>query len=597
MYMCGIAGIVSSETIQSSIIQKMTKKLKHRGPDAIQYYESNQVALGHTRLAIIDLQTGAQPMTREHQNETYTIVYNGELYNTASLRDELERANYSFETTSDTEVLLYAFIHWREKCLEKLDGIFAFAIWMEHEKQLFLARDRFGVKPLFYSVQHETFLFASEIKALLAHPKCHPIVTTEGLATLLSIGPSRALGKTVYRDIYEVKPGHYGTVKKGVFKESSYYKLAEREHTDSLQETVANVQYLVEQAVKKQLVSDVPVCTYLSGGIDSSIISKVASEEIPLHTFSLTYVGNEAYFKPNEFQRSEDQPFVEMMSQFIQSEHHTVELKHEHLFDVLIDALVAKDYPSMADIDGALHLFSKEVAREFKVALSGECADELFGGYPWFQEEKIDFPWIQSIQERDELLKTEVREALKIRVKKEQLLEEAVAHVPQYSKQATFLYLNQQYFMQTLLERKDRMTMAHGLEVRVPFADHFLVEYVWNIPSEMKRLYDVEKGLLRKAFEEKIPKEVAWRKKNPFPKTHHPLYTQLVKEELNKRFMKSTSILRQLFDEEKFRELIESGGVAFKKPWFGQLMTGPQLLAYFIQLDEWYDRYEVQLEW
>ena len=595
--MCGITGIMYEQLGSTENIERMTKTLEHRGPDTTQFMQDGAIQLGHTRLAIIDVKDGQQPMQRTVRDETYTMVYNGELYNTDELRRYLVEQGYQFTTRSDTEVLLYAFIHWGFECVARLNGIFAFAVYKHREKKLYIARDRFGVKPLFYSYNGGVFLFASEIKALLAHPLCEPIVNKEGLALLLTIGPSRVPGKTVYERILELPPGHYLSLHNEKLTIDRYYSIESKTHEDDLQTTIDKVEYLVTKAIQKQLVSDVPVCTFLSGGIDSSIISKVASEIMPkpLHTYSLEFLNNEDYFKQNDFQVSTDTPFVKQMVEAISSEHHVITLQEEQLFNALQHSLNAKDYPSMADIDSSLYLFCEKIAKQFRVALSGECADELFGGYPWFAKESVNFPWIQSINERDELLKPNMRDTLNITKTLDEIYNKAIEPVSNESKHHQLLYLNQMYFMQTLLERKDRMSMAHGLEVRVPFADHELVEYVWHIPHEMKRTGGVEKGLLRHAFDRHLPKDVLWRKKNPFPKTHNPFYTELVQQELQSRYNDSQSILKVLFDQEAFTQLIKSGGASFKKPWFGQLMTGPQLLAYFIQLDDWFKQYRIQL--
>lgn len=596
--MCGITGIVqfSEEITKDDTIGKMTGALAHRGPDASGYVMSTHVHLGHRRLAIIDLEQGAQPMQRTVNDNTYTIVYNGELYNTLELKEELEQLGYHFTTDSDTEVLLVAFIAWGINCTEKLNGIFAFAVFDAQNERLTLFRDRLGVKPLFYTQRDGLFLFASEIKGLLAHADIKPQVGVEGLSMLLSMGPSRVPGKTVFENIYELEAAHLLIIDRSGVTHQRYWNVEDAEHHDTLENTAKNVRELVTDAVHRQLVSDVPLCTLLSGGIDSSIISMLASQMQPLHTYSLDYEGNEAYFHANDFQKSLDTPWIELMVNEIGSTHQTVTLSQENLAGTLNAALYAKDYPSMADIDGSLLLFFEEIKKDFKVALSGECADELFGGYPWFHKQVGMFPWITSIEERERLLKGKWRDKLQLHATLRAIYEQEVEKISHLKddRQRLF-YLNQTYFMQTLLERKDRMSMAKGLEVRVPFADHRLVEYVWNIPWEMKQFGGLEKGILRHAFKGQLPDEVLYRKKNPFPKTHHPAYAELVQQGLLKRWQNPQSILRELFEEGPFEQLIATRGESFKKPWFGQLMTGPQLLAYFIQLDEWFTAYEVEL--
>ena len=599
--MCGITGIVQfNEGVSSQRIEKMTSTLEHRGPDQEGYYKEKYVHFGHRRLSIIDLQFGVQPMKRTIDGTTYIIIYNGELYNTQQVKDELVLAGYHFETNSDTEVLLMSFIHWKERCTEKINGIFAFAVYAKEQETIHLFRDRVGVKPLFYSFQEGNFVFASEIKAILAFTDNAPVVNVEGLSMLLSIGPSRVPGKTVYENIYEVLPAHYIKITEDEFYMAPYYTKASKTHEEDFSQTVNNVRELVTDAVERQLVSDVPVCTFLSGGIDSSIISMISAKKQPTNTFSLQFKQNNVHFKPSSYQHSEDGPFIEQVSSYIGSTHHIIEINEQELFNTLLDALKAKDYPSMADIDSSLLLLCQRVQTSYKVGLSGECADELFGGYPWFQkgheaQQHTLFPWITSIVEREHLLKKKWRDKLKLKTTMTSMYEEAIAKVKGFTDIEKLFYLNEQFFMQTLLERKDRMSMATSLEVRVPFADDNLVNYVWNIPWDMKQYGGLEKGILRQAFKGQLPDEVLFRKKNPFPKTHHPNFTKLVQQELFKRWQNEKSILRELFEAEPFEQLIASGGSSFKKPWFGQLMTGPQLLAYFIQLDEWYTSYNVQL--
>lgn len=600
--MCGITGIVQfNEGVSNGKIEKMTSTLEHRGPDQKGYYKDDYVLFGHRRLSIIDLQFGTQPMERTINGTTYIIIYNGELYNTQQVKDELEQEGYHFETNSDTEVLLISFIHWKERCTEKINGIFAFAVYVKNQETVYLFRDRVGVKPLFYSFQEGNFVFASEIKAILAFQSSAPVVNTEGLSMLLSIGPSRVPGKTVYENIYEVLPSHYIKITKDQFHSAPYFSKKSKPHNEDFAQTVKHVRELVTDAVERQLVSDVPICTFLSGGIDSSIISMIAAKKQPTDTFSLQFRQNTLHFKPSSYQHSEDGPFIEQVSNFIGSTHHIIEINEQELFDTLLDALKAKDYPSMADIDSSLLLLCQRVQSSFKVALSGECADELFGGYPWFQKnheahtQHTLFPWITSIAEREQLLKKKWRDKLNLKTTMENMYEEAVGKVEGYTNIEKLFYLNENFFMQTLLERKDRMSMATSLEVRVPFADDHLMNYVWNIPWDMKQHGDMEKGILRYAFKGQLPDDVLFRKKNPFPKTHHPNFTKLVQQELFKRWQNEKSILRELFEEEPFEQLIATGGASFKKPWFGQLMTGPQLLAYFIQLDEWFTSYNIQL--
>ncbi|AWE05908.1 asparagine synthase (glutamine-hydrolyzing) [Lysinibacillus sp. 2017] len=605
--MCGFVGwidFMGNLTNDTKVIEKMNRTLTHRGPDAEGYYKSKHILLGHQRLAIIDLQGGNQPMTKQG----ITIVYNGEIYNASEIREKLIAYGHSFDTTSDTEVLLTAYIHWKEKCVDVLNGIFAFAIWDERDESLFLCRDRLGVKPLFYQRLANGILVSSEIKGLLAHPLVKASVDTNGLAALLSLGPSRIAGHAIFKGIEELKPAHAMIVTKQETKVWRYWEIESKVHVHTLEETRAQVRELVENAVIRQLISDVPICTMLSGGLDSSIITAIAAKQLSYHdktlaTFSVSYEDNDAYFKENAFQTTQDGYWIDQMRQRYKTDHRTITLTQDALVEALKDAMLLKDMPSMADIDSSLYLFCQEMKNDFSVGLSGECADEVFGGYPWFYEQQHAsvFPWLRSTSEREAMLNPIWQQRLQLPAFLHATYEQALTEMPVFigdeveRERQKLFYLNNQFFMQTLLERNDRMTMGASMEVRVPFADHTVIEYVWNIPWEMKNSGGMEKGILRQAFADVLPKEVVYRKKNPYPKTYHPRYTELVQNQLQQILLNKESILYELFDKEKLQQLITSGGKSFHIPWFGQLMAGPQLLAYLIQLHEWVEHYDINI--
>lgn len=598
--MCGFVGWYNDkENIKKhqKMIKKMNKSLKHRGPDDHQYDISDHLLLGHNRLSIIDLKNGVQPM----KYKNYTIVYNGEIYNTNEIKKILIEKGYTFTTTSDTEVLLKGYICFKEKILNMIEGIYAFAIY--NQEELFLARDRLGVKPLFYSHMGNDFLFASEIKAILKSKIVKPIITKDSLSQLLSLGPSRVPGSGIFKDIYELRPAHYLTYKDGQINIQRYWNVTNKEFNDTFEESVIKIRELLTDSIKRQMVSDVPIACFLSGGLDSSIITAVVSKNYDdvLKTFSIDYEDNNKYFKGNAFQISEDKSFIDIMRKTFSTNHYFEIISQRKLAKLLKKSVVARDYPGMADIDSSLYWFSKQIKKEVKVALSGECADEIFGGYPWFYNEKIrkrdNFPWIDSLDERNNLLKEELKDKLKLKDYVSKAYEDIIKEIPEDSDEFKKLfYINMIMFMPTLLERKDRMTMMASLEARVPFADTKLIEYLWNVPWEYKFYHNKEKGLLREAFKDILPNEIFDRKKNPYPKTHHPKYTKIVSKMLRKRLKRKNNVIYKIFDKDKIRELIETNGSSFKTPWFGQLMTGPQLLAYLYQFDVWADKYKIILE-
>jgi len=611
--MCGITGWIDWDMdldSQTPILEGMTQTMACRGPDAAGIWVSQHAALGHRRLIVVDPQGGAQPMARQQGERTYVISYNGELYNTADLRRELEARGHTFRSYSDTEVLLVSFIEWGADCVRHLNGIFAFGIWCESEQSLFLARDRLGVKPLFYAQRGRSFLFGSEIKALLAHPAVKPEVDAEGLAEIFALGPARTPGQGVFRGIAELRPGYSLTYDRKGIHPRRYWVLESKPHRDDLDLTAATVRDIFADAVERQLVSDVPVCTLLSGGLDSSAITAFAAAAYrkhglgTLHTYSIDYVDNDRYFRPSDFQPNSDAPWVRRVSGFLGTKHHFVTVDTPQLVEALTAAVRARDLPGMADVDSSLYLFCCEIKKEATVAVSGECADEVFGGYPWFYREEalnaVTFPWSLAIQERAGILSPELLGRIPFEDYVAQRYHDTLAEVPRLAGEDPFearrremFYLNMVWFMTTLLDRKDRMSMATGLEVRVPFCDHRLVEYVWNIPWAIKTCGQREKGILRRALAGLLPDDVLLRKKSPYPKTHNPNYLAAVRGWLLRILDDPSSPLLPLINTKAVRMMARSDGKAFSRPWFGQLMNEAQLFAYLIQIDTWLREYGV----
>ena len=402
--MCAIAGICKLNCTDT-VCKKLLSTMEKRGPDGSGIYTDKECTLLHARLAIIDLAGGKQPMCAQWQGETYTITYNGELYNTQQVKQELIALGHVFQNRSDTEVVLHAYMQWGKASLHKLNGIFAFGIYEKNRQRIFLARDRMGVKPLFYKLHEGGLLFASEIKTILAYPTVKAELDADGAASLLLLGPGRTPGSGVLRGILEIEPGCCGFYEQGKLYTERYWKLIDREHTDTFSQTVEVVGALVKDAIRSQMVSDVPIGTFLSGGLDSSLISSVCAKELTekgkrLQTFSVDYEDNEKYFVPNKFQPNSDAQYIALMTDYLQSDHDTTILSAGELAEALQDATNARDLPGMADVDFSLLLFSGRIRSKVKVALSGECADEIFGGYPWYRDPEIrsseGFPWAQN---------------------------------------------------------------------------------------------------------------------------------------------------------------------------------------------------------
>lgn len=605
--MCAIAGILGLP-FDSKVLDTMLRTMLHRGPDGTGSYMERECCLLHSRLAIVDPVGGAQPMNLCWSGEEYVITYNGELYNTQELRDILTGLGHEFLTHSDTEVVLHAYAQWREGCVEKFNGIFAFGVWEKNRKRLFLARDRMGVKPLFYTRFSGGMLFSSEIKTLLSYPGVPAELDREGAAQIILLGPGRIPGSGVFKNVMELMPGCCGYYTRGNWKWWRYWKLMDREHRDTFEETAECVRWLVTDAIRRQMVSDVPIGTFLSGGLDSSLISAIVAGEMKvsgeqLDTFSVDYQNNDKFFVPEKFQPNSDNSYIALMQEALQSNHHWTVLKPTDLIDALESATIARDLPGMADVDFSLLVFCRHIRQEVKMALSGECADEIFGGYPWYRDPEVrsfvGFPWAQNTQQRAQLLNRDILAA----VDPESFVNEQYLKTisqcdilpdttPQERRMKEMVNLNQTWFMQTLLDRKDRMSMACGLEVRVPFCDYRIAEYLYGVPWEYKDYQGKEKGLLRYAMEGMLPQEVLWRKKSPYPKTYDPNYLNGVSSLLNQLLERKDAPIYGLIDRGALAKLLDE---EFVWPWYGQLMKLPQTISFMLQINFWLEHYKIQI--
>lgn len=605
--MCAISGCVGLP-IEETCMHAMLQTMARRGPDGRGIFRNADCTLLHTRLAIIDPTGGAQPMELLWGGEHYCITYNGELYNTEQLRKKLEKLGHTFATHSDTEVVLHSYAQWGPESLLKMNGIFAFGIWESRKRRMFLARDRIGVKPLFYSLSGKGLLFASEIKTILAHPSQRAALDAEGAAQILLLGPGRQPGSGVFRGIRELEPGCWATFEGGTLAIHRYWSLKDREHRENFRQTAEHTRALVLDAITRQMVSDVPIGTFLSGGLDSSLISAVCAKKMEqagrqLMTFSVGYPENDKYFRAGKFQPTSDSDFIGLMEEFLHSDHHLTELPPETLVSSLEEATVARDLPGMADVDFSLLAFCREIRKYVKVALSGECADEIFGGYPWYRDPEVrdraGFPWAQNTIDRCNLLHPDLRakldgEAYVMEAYLKTCRESDVLPgcSPRERRMKEMVNLNFRWFMQTLLDRKDRMSMFSGLEVRVPFCDYRIAEYLYGVPWEYKDYQGEEKGLLRYACGDLLPEAVAHRKKSPYPKTFDPRYETLLEEKMQ-AVLSADSPLFALVDREALKMVLDSQS---PWPWYGQLMARPQKIAYFLQIDFWLRHYGIELQ-
>lgn len=608
--MSGIAGWIDWKenlTQQGATIARMAEKVTHRGPDDQGQWLSPHAALAQRRLRVIDLQMGAQPLVYQQGEQTYAITYNGEIYNFRELRRELEHSGHTFRTSSDTEVLLHTYVEWGEACVYHLNGIFAFGIWDEHKQQLLLARDHLGVKPLFYAQRGSALLFGSELKVLLSHPLVKAEVDAAGLAQILTF--VRTPDSGIYRDVHALRPGHIAIYNEQGLRISRYWNLHSAPHSEDLPTTIEHIRILLEDAVKHQLVADIPIATLLSGGLDSNILTALAAREYQaagkkLHTYSIDFVDSDKHFNSGLLHLSRDEPWAQRVSAYLGTQHHTITLDSSALIESMMVQLYAHDIPMVGQMNTSLYLLFKAMKQEAGIALSGEAADEIFGGYPWFHIEAAlnapTFPWMPAFLGQGEgalsWLSADILQRVRPTEHIEQQYRQTLTEVPGLegedalmARRREMFYLNLTHWLPFLLERKDRMGMAIGLEVRLPFGDPRLVEYAWNIPWEMKTIDGIEKGILRRAFAHLLPEEMRYRKKSAYPSIQNPAYDQATQAWALRIVNDVNAPIQALLNQQVARNLIENENTG--RSGIAQV----SLFERIIQLNEWLDKYHIAL--
>ncbi|MGI5351673.1 asparagine synthase (glutamine-hydrolyzing) [Streptomyces sp. CA-250714] len=617
--MCGIAGWIDfarQMSEEGSTVRAMAGTLANRGPDDEAVWTDADAALGHRRLAVIDVDDSTQPMTAEHDGHTLAVlVHNGEVYNYREVRQQLTALGHRFRTAGDTEVVLRAYLEWGEECARRLDGMFAFAVWDPRRRQLLLARDRLGIKPLYYARTAHGLLFGSEPKALLAHPSLECVVDAEGLAELLAYIATP--GHAVYRGIRELPAGHTAVLREGaggaVLSESRYWSLPNHEHPDTLERTVETVRGLLQESVVGHLVSDVPLCTLLSGGVDSSALAAFAARSGAgrPRTFAVDFEGHTERFRKDFWHEDPDAPYAAEVARHVGTDHEPVVLRTADLADHVVDAaaLRAQDLPRpIPDMDRSLYLLLRAVRQRSTVALMGEVADELFGGYQSFRDPTLvdtaNFPWVtMGLRVAPHgmstgLLDPGLLRKIDVPGYSAQRWSETVAEVPdvpgeseteRVMRRVGHAHLTR--WLPLLLSRDDRLSMAVGLELRVPYCDHRLVEYVYNIPWAMKTADGREKSVLRSAVADLLPESVTQRRKSPFPITQDPHYGQVLRRRFDAVVADPASPVRPLLDGPACAQLAAEDRPIAVDGW-GERRNVEMVL----QLDAWLRHYRVRLD-
>ena len=611
--MCGITGWVDYErdlTGERATLDAMIRTMACRGPDASGLWTAPHAALGHRRLAVIDIEGGRQPMTAGEGGGTVAaLTYSGEAYNYRELRAELAAAGHHFSTQSDTEVVLRAYLAWGDDFVDRLNGMFAFAIWDTRREELLLVRDRLGIKPLYYAPTPHGVLFGSEPKAILAHPEFEGVVDLDGFREL--IGLVKTPERSPYSGMFEVRPGQVVTISRAGVRRRRYWQLEAIPHTDDLPTTVATIRELLLDIINRQLISDVPLCTLLSGGLDSSTVTALAAEALgrtgegPVRSFSVDFAGYTENFTPDVIRPTPDTPFAHDLARHVGADHRDIILSTADLMDPanLREVVTSFDHPTnWGDGYTSLLLLFRAIRAQTTVALSGESADEVFGGYAWFHDPasvNADvFPWQAGTKMRmaeDTLLEPALRRRLDLGEFRRASFRDALAEVPHLPdgsvdaherRMREICYVHLTRFVCWLLDRKDRTSMASGLEVRVPFCDHRLVQYVFNTPWAMKTFDGREKSLLRAAARDFLPESVADRKKVPYPATQDPTYDAALQERLAKLLTEDGPAL-PLLDRARAEAVADGEGDD------GVHRTD---VEFVLQLDTWLRDYQIRLD-
>lgn len=520
-------------------------------------------------------------------DKSIDIMFYGRLKRNKQLLNNLSIDLY---TLNDEELVAALYCLYQEKCLDYIEGSFIFVI--VDNNNIFAARDHLGLMPLYYYKDNDLLIISSKIKCILDYlGKC--IVDKNGIKELLGVGPSMSPGKTIYKDIYSLKPAHYIKYNNADFNISSYWTLSKKEIYDNYDDIIRHIKDLVIDNTMHQYDNNC-VCL-LSGGLDSSIIASILSNYTKISTYSLEYENQYKDFISNEYQTTQDPYYINLMNNHINNNHTGIIVSQKELHDYLLDSLKARDMPGMSDIDSSLYALLNNINSH--IILSGECADEIFGGYPWFYREELYnqnyFPWMRDLDKRIEIINKDL-ESLNIKDYIINLYKDSLANNESIIKRT--ILLNYEWFMQTLIKRGETISNILNKEIRMPFASKDIIEYLYNVPDNYFFINNEEKSLLRTAFETELPNEIVHRKKNPFPKTYSSKYTDIVISDLNKRLENKDSILYKLFDKDHLYKLIETKGSSFDQPWYGQLMKGPQFIAYLIQIDMWAFEYNVTLE-
>jgi asparagine synthase (glutamine-hydrolysing) len=591
--MCGICGVFNMRKdgpISPEELARMNAQLSHRGPDDCGIYLDRFIGLGHRRLSVIDVANGKQPLGNE--DGTIWVTYNGEIYNHRELRPELSSKGHRFVTDCDTEVIVHAYEEYGQDCVSKFNGMFAFALWDEKKELLFLARDRLGIKPLHYGIYGPYFVFASEIKAILNHPVASVDVEINAIPEYL-LCTSLLDSKTMFKHIRSVPSGTTIVIENGVFKKHRYWSMERdgvRHAGDSFEECREGVRDLLDSAIQMQVVSDVPFGTLLSGGLDSSLVTAMAAKHVAgrLKTFSMGYDKNRT-LRPE----GTDAHYAGLVATAYDTDHTEFVFQPQDYFDVMKRVTWHVEKP-VELTSPSLFLLYRGLKPKVTVVTSGEGSDELFAGYYFFlnrrqTERPTEFPWAPYFDEVSNLLDPAIEKQTGYRERVRTTLADEMGAVETEDGVNKLLFLFLKYYLVEMLERLDKTSMAWGVESRVPFLDHRLVEYVVNMPSSYKSTADCEKILLKSIATNILPVDIVKRKKRPVPIPVDPKTVFNERNRANELVQAANSRIGNYFDRKRVEDFFNKRA---------QFATIDNLAIYrtshaLIALDSWHSAFGI----
>ncbi|MGW2280784.1 asparagine synthase (glutamine-hydrolyzing) [Streptomyces sp. NPDC001770] len=595
---------------QLGVLRSMTRTMAHRGPDTEDVWIGGNAAVGHRGLA-----TGRPDDVRPAHivlgGDTVHAAHTGEVYNGDELRRDIQAAGGALRGGSTAEALLQAYLLWGTGFVERVNGAFAFAVWDGRTRRLHLGRDRMGVKPLYHHPYDGGVLFASEPKGILANPLFRPSLELSALPVVLQPRLARP-GETPLKDLYEVEPAHVVTYTANGVTRRRYWQLVSEPHHDTFEESARTVRELLDDTVRRQLATGVPLGAMLSGGVDSTSVAALAAGALRkddpdrrLATFCVEFESDPAHFVATELRPDIDAPYAAEAAAFLGTEHATLTASVQDLLDVVPATRRARDLPGWGQFDASMYLIFQQIRANCPVALTGEAADEVFGGYPYFFKPEglaaDRFPWLFDGPKLSRYLVPDLLAELNPEEDERARYADVLARVPRLAGESPedarireVFFLGLAGPLSVILDRKERMSMAHGLDVRVPFCDHRLVQYVWNVPWEIKSRGGV-KGLLKAAMADILPASTVNRRKSAYPHVQNPAYDRTLLQEATWIVNDDASPLKPLFDTGRTNDLIQqiSSGTVH-----GELPGGSNQAAMLIQLVEmrrWMDEYQVSL--